>query len=199
MPTKKARAQAQLRRDAEMSLTAGSAPPYTGAPGVDALTLLHGLAGNPVRASDALRVLHELQVHQVELDLQREQTDHDYRELNTTLDRYAGMFDFAPVAYFAVAADGRIIEANHAGAGLFDVARNELAGHMIDSFVAAASRPALAGLLQRLHQSTAIERCTVLSMRRGGTRVMQVVANVAPGGASVLLACVDITDRVAPD
>ena len=199
MPNKKAREQAQLRQSAVERLIGGSAPPHAGAAGLDALTMLHGLASDPVRASDALKVLHELQVHQVELDLQREQAEQDYRELGAVLERYTGLFEFAPMAYFVVDKNGRIIEANHAGAGLFEVAQDEMAGQMIDSFVAPASQPAVAQLLHSLQQSTSTQRCCVLGTNHSDERAIQVVANVAPGGTSVLLACVDITDRGPTD
>jgi hypothetical protein len=65
-----------VRTIAETRLKERSAPPTAGWPlGIDTLALLHNLASTPDRAADALKVLHELQVHQVELDLLRAELD----------------------------------------------------------------------------------------------------------------------------
>ena len=66
--------QNQLRQAAEDSLKQGTTPPTKGwSISADALALLYRLASNPDSAGDALKLLHELQAHQVELDLQHEQ------------------------------------------------------------------------------------------------------------------------------
>ena len=71
-----------MRLHAETVLKEGSAPPTKGWPtGVGTLSLLHELASTPARADEALKLLHELQVHQVELDLQHEQMEATRREL----------------------------------------------------------------------------------------------------------------------
>ncbi len=134
----------KLRADAEARLKTGSAPPTKGVPNnAGALSLLHRLASAPESADDALKLLHELQVHQVELDLQREQMETTGRELAEDLARYQGLYQFAPAGYFNVGSDGDIIEGNLAGADLFGVRQDELLGRRIDSFLAPSSRPIL--------------------------------------------------------
>ena len=72
----------KLRQSAVERLVKGIAPATRGSSlGTEALTLLHGLASTPQTASDALKLLHELQVHQVELDLQHEQAEQECRQL----------------------------------------------------------------------------------------------------------------------
>ena len=78
----------QLRVDAEARLDEGSAPPTNGwTVSVGALTRLHNLASAPESVDDALKLLHELQVYQVELDLQHEQMEATRRELAEDLAR----------------------------------------------------------------------------------------------------------------
>src|SRR5512144_1707291 len=125
--------QSKLRFEAEARLKEGSAPPTKGwQPGVTALTLLHELASNPATAHDALKLLHELQVHQVELDLQYEQMENTQREMTKELEGYQALYEFAPVTYLRVGPDGDILEANAAGANLFAVAPHELLGHRLE-------------------------------------------------------------------
>src|SRR6266700_7345147 len=110
---------APLRHVAEELLRDGIPPPaYGWSTGVDALNVLHNLAGSPESAADALKLLHELQVYQVELAMQREQLEQSRAEVAESLERYVERFDFAPVGYFALEPDGRIVEGNLAGADL---------------------------------------------------------------------------------
>ena len=99
----------KLRQSAEERIDKGTAPATRGWPtGMQALTLLHGLASEPDTASDALKLLHELQVHQVELDLQHEQAEQDRRELTENLANSAALFDLAPFAYLTLEREGLV-------------------------------------------------------------------------------------------
>ena len=185
----------RLRLSAETRLKSGTAPPaHTWSTSVEALTLLHKLATSPANAGDALRLLHELQVHQVELDLQHEQMEQNLSELTEDLDRYAQLYEFAPIAYFTIDRDGRIIEGNVAGARLFGVEQNELSARPVDSFLAPNCRPLLHGLLKRLGSGSSRETCEV-QLDGGGSalRQLQVVASAAPGGRSFLMAIMEVT------
>jgi PAS domain S-box-containing protein len=193
-PSAEPKNQAPLRDQAEALLKQGAAPSSRGwITGVDALALLHRLAGTPANAGDALKLLHELQVHQVELDLQHEQLEQSRIELSESLDRYVELYDFAPVGYFTLDHSGKIIEGNLTGADLLDVARSELSGRRIESFVTPASQPALLALLEQLRNSGS--RQTGETQTGGandsGPRNLQVVASVSRNGRSLLLALMD--------
>src|SRR3979411_2109722 len=128
---------------------------------MDALNVLHNLAGSPNSAGDALKLLHELQVHQVELAMQHEQMEQSRAEVAEALERYVERFDFAPVGYFTLEPDGRIVEGNLAGADLFAVDRAELPGRSIESLIAADSRAALGAVLNRLRKDGPSATCEV--------------------------------------
>jgi PAS domain S-box-containing protein len=92
----------------------------------------------PQRSSDAL--LHELQVHQIELEMQNEALRHVQIELEQSRDRYADLYEFAPVGYLTLTRDERVAEANLAAATLLGIDRIRLLGRRFDLFVAAADR-----------------------------------------------------------
>jgi hypothetical protein len=193
-PTVESKRSLSLRLDAEARLSEGRAPPSGGArSSAGALNLLHRLASTPASADDALKLLHELQVHQVELDLQHEQLETIRRELAEDLLRYRGLYRFAPTGYFDVGSDGDIFEGNLAGADLFGVRQDELVGRRIDSFLAPGSRPVLLDLLRQVCESGSRTACEVAS---GGdatvARQLWVVAGLAPGAGSLLLIVVDL-------
>ena len=98
---------AQLRQRAELRLRGGIAPPTQGwTIGAASLSLLHRLASDPATAADALKLLHELQVHQVELDLQHEHMDEERQAQEQSANRLADLFISAPIAYFVVNSTG---------------------------------------------------------------------------------------------
>ncbi|TVP78391.1 PAS domain S-box protein [Thioalkalivibrio sp.] len=179
----------RLRFDAEEQLRKGSAPPTRGwTVSADALELLHRLASNPDSAGEAVKLLHELRTHQVELDLQLGQLEANEQELGQERDRYKALFDFAPVGYFAVGLDGRVIETNLAGAELLGVARDGLVGHTVSSFLAPESRPALAGLLNELANGCSSASCEVqCAGGGGGLRRFHVIADLSASGEAILM------------
>lgn len=81
------------------------------------------------------RLLHELQVHQVELEMQNEQLRQAQEELESARVRYFDLYDLAPVGYFTVSRQGRIMEANLTAALLLGVTREALASQPFSAFV----------------------------------------------------------------
>ncbi len=181
--------QNHLRLDAETRLREGSTPPTKSwAVSADSLALLYRLASVSDTAGDALKLLHELQVHQVELDLQHEQIEANERDLVHALDRYKAFYDYAPVGYFIVGLDGRIIEVNAAGAELLGVEQNQFYGCRIDRFLAPESQLTMAGLMKKLRDKGSRASCEVRSLDDGnGSRQLRITANVAPDGDIVLM------------
>lgn len=181
----------KLRVDAERRIKEGTAPPARVASlGTEALALLYRLASNPESASDALQLLHELQVNQVELDLQHGQLEANEHAVAHALARYQAYFDFAPIGYFVVGLDGRVIECNRAGARLLEIEGGELGGQPFAGLLAERSRPALEGLLQALRDGGAEAGCEVHSGARDGA--LRIAAGLAPGGATVLMVICEI-------
>lgn len=160
MPTLPAESNTQaLRRDAETRLKGGTAPATHGwSTGTSALALLHSLASEPSTASDALKLLHELQVHQVELDLQHEQMELERCELEEVLSRATELYDAAPMAYLTVDSAGHIASGNAMAAQLIGADLDALQGSSLDSLAATGSRLALQDLLERVRGSGLRER-----------------------------------------
>lgn len=140
--------EGRLRLAAERKLASGTAPPANGwTVSVDALGMLYRLASAPGSADEALKLLHELQVHQVELDLQQEQLVAAEREAEAALNRYQTLYEYAPVAYFVVDHSGTIMDVNRAGAG--QVGGCPI-GRAFSEVLASESRPAVQDLFAAL-------------------------------------------------
>ena len=90
---------------------------------------------NALSPADAQRVLHDLQVHQIELELQNEELRRAQDELEASRARYFDLYDLAPVGYFTLNEDGLILEANLTGANLLGVTRAALVGQPLSRFI----------------------------------------------------------------
>ena len=125
----------------------------------EALAVLYQLASSPSTAADAMMLLHELQVHQVELDLQQEELLRSQSELETELIRQAALVERAPVGYMSIDARTVLCEINLAGARLLGAAREDLLGRPLADFLAAQSLSALQALLGRAREGRLPETC----------------------------------------
>jgi len=154
------RRRSSLRLNAEQLVHSGAAPSASQAVlGVDVLELLYRRASNPEFAPDALKLLHELQTHQVELDLVFDQLMASETELAEQLAHYRALYDEAPVPYLVVDTGGRIVEHNQAAKTLFGHRVESLAEHHLSDLVASSSRAALVTMMQALETSDSEASC----------------------------------------
>ena len=193
---KESSTHAHLRETAEVRLRGGSAPETYGRTiGASSLTLLHRLASNPETAGDALKLLHELQVHQVELDLQYEHMNEESRALEQSVHRLTELYVFAPVAYFMVTSAGQIVEGNLLGARLLGVERDDLVNQNIAHLVAPDSGATLLALLQQVRSSGLRHSCRVQALDTARNRWLEVIANASPDGNHCLVMVVEASDN----
>jgi len=87
--------------------------------------------------ADMQKLFHELQVHQIELEVQNETLRRTQTELDSASERYVNLYDTAPVGYCTVNEDGRIIEANLTIADMLGVSRNTLLNQAFTQFIKA--------------------------------------------------------------
>ena len=81
------------------------------------------------------RTLHELRVHQIELNIQNEELQRSQEELNASRERYFDLYDLAPVAYLTVSEKGLILEANLTAATLLGVTRRAISKKLLSDFI----------------------------------------------------------------
>ena len=108
MPGVKLGSDITLRREAGRTLKSGMLPP------------------KEMPNEDAQRLIHELRVHQIELEMQNEELRNVQTQLEESRARYADLYDFAPLSYFTFDEQGRIMEVNLTGAKQLGIERGNL-------------------------------------------------------------------------
>ncbi|MCC5841417.1 MAG: PAS domain S-box protein [Opitutales bacterium] len=89
----------------------------------------------PLTEIDSQRLLHELQVHQIQLEMQNEELREARVRLEESLEKFTDLYDFSPVGYFSLDEGGRILEVNLTGAALLGIERSLLLKKSFLSFV----------------------------------------------------------------
>ena len=144
-----------------------------------------------------VELLHELRVHQVELEMQNEVLRETQIALLDSRDRYAGLYEFAPVGYLILSADGMIAAINLTGTTLLGQERKELLHRAFTSLVLARDLNRWILHFQKVNQGNAQGRIE-LALRSGDGAVLQVQldcvrAEGSVSGTSIVLS--DITLR----
>ena len=148
------------------------------------------------------KLLHELQVHQIELEMQNE----ELREAQTALEgvraRYFDLYDLAPVGYCTVSEAGLIMQANLTAASLLGMIRSDLVKRPLSQFILRADQDIYYLHNKRLVESGEAQSCELRMVKHDGTQIwVQLTATAAQGadgadGAPELLAVLtDITGR----
>jgi PAS domain S-box-containing protein len=147
---------------------------------------------------DASRVIHDLQVHQVELEMQNRQLRESQELLEESRSRYADLYDFAPVGYCTFDSGGRILEINLTGAALLGAPRDTLIDRPFASVVSIKEKQAFRDHLRDCAAKKAVVTTELtLSRNRHGTVVVQLVSFATGDGqiprSGFRTALVDIT------
>jgi PAS domain-containing protein len=169
-----------------------------------ALGVLYELASSPSTALDALALLHELQVHQVEIDLQDEELRRSRAELETSLNRQIQLYDSAPVGYLTLDFNTVLRELNQTGAVLLGFERDFLRGQALDSFLTAESVQTLRAMLGRIAEGATAEGATaesadlvLRSTPDRETRCMHASACLDPAGGGYLVGLIGVNGAKA--
>lgn len=125
-------------------------------------------------ADDMRRLLQELQIHQIELEMQNEELRQAQLELAVSRDRYADLYDFAPMAYLTLNERGGIEEANLTAAAMLGTSRVALLKANITRFIDSESQDTMYLHLRSLHEGDRgrrREQCDIVMQRNNGEKI----------------------------
>ncbi|MBU4262035.1 MAG: PAS domain-containing protein [Proteobacteria bacterium] len=136
---------------------------------------------HPPRSEEELqRLVHELEVHQIELEMQNAELLQARDELEVSRNTYAELYDFAPVGYFTFDTHGLIREVNLTGAQLLGRERGLLTNTPLSSFITDADgREIFSSHLGNVLQRQGMQRCEISLTRKDGTVIYGLLQSVA--------------------
>lgn len=159
--------------------------------------------GGAAPTGDASRLVHELQVHKIELEMQNEELVRSRDELEAALGRYVSLYnelyDFAPIGYVTLRRDGAIQKANLTAARIVGEVRAELVSRPLRPFVAVADRAAFDCALSSARAGKTGDACEVaLTPAPGNTgeaRYVQLTLSATERDDELLAVLIDVTER----
>jgi PAS domain S-box-containing protein len=166
-------------------------------------TQLRRLSAEPdlstLTADDMRKVIHELQIHQAELEIQNEALRRTQLELQAARDTYEDLYNFAPVGYFTLDQNGLILQVNHRGALLLKRDRRFLIQKPFSALVSSNDVPAFYRHLRKVFQKGAKQSCEIKLTKVGEDEIhvrMDSIALKGPGGEleTCRTAVADITE-----
>lgn len=111
---------------------------------------------------DEKRLMHELQVHQIELEMQNEELRLAYETAETALKKYTMLYDFAPVGYFTLDSDASISELNFTSAEMLGDRRFSLVNSNFKLFVSQDSLPVFNKFFTEVFESETKVSCKIM-------------------------------------
>ena len=153
-------------------------------------------ASEDALASDTQRLLHELQVHQVELELQNAELLAERTRSARLLKQYTCLYDLSPVFYFTLTPEGTISMANLTSASLLGIERKKLIGLNFSLHVSASQREQFhAFLAAALDGTLRREADFTLTLNDGTQRIVKLRTQAATTDHECSVVMVDITER----
>lgn len=149
----------------------------------------------PLTEIDAKRLLHELSVHQIELEMQNEELRRANETAEAALRKYTMLYDFAPMGCFTLDAEGIIEDLNFTGAEMLGERRFSLMGINFKLFVAEDSKVIFDNFLRKVYAGFSKESCEVkLGYYKSPLRSVYLEGIVTGDEKNCLLSVVDISN-----
>lgn len=156
------------------------------------------IVGEPASSTadaDAQRLLHELDVYQIELELQNAELRAARDESEALLEKYTELYDFALVGYFTLTADGNIRLTNLTGSSMVGFGRSNLINHSFTMVVAPRQRTEFRTFLKRVFASESKESGEFeLIDTKLGIRIVSIKAQRSPNGLECSAMVMDVTE-----
>ncbi len=153
---------------------------------------------NPVKQrseTDNLKLIHELEVHQIELEMQKDELTLAKEIAEQAENKFTKLYDFAPSGYLTLTKEGEIAELNFRAAHLLGKERSYLIKKRFALFVSSDTRAVFNHFIQNIFQTKSKGTCEVKLLTNGDSP-KHVMVNGISGNQddSCLIALVDITE-----
>jgi PAS domain S-box-containing protein len=144
---------------------------------------------------DLKKLVHELAVHQVELEIQNEELRQSRTQAEEVRDRYVDLYDFAPVGYFTIDEHSRVVEANLTGCQLLKIDRSNLLKKSFTNFIHPGESKKFYLQRRRVLESGTRQTGELQMQTAQGTAFYAQIESLKAGEERLRLVVMDITER----
>jgi PAS domain-containing protein len=156
-------------------------------------------ADSEITEFDNLKLIHELRVYQIELEMQNEELKKAQSQAYEAITKYVDLYDFAPSGYISLSKDGDIIELNYSAAAMLGNDRIHLKNKRFGLYISHDSLKSFNNLLHRTFIFKEKESCELILLHKTDTvenlMVVQVEAQVSKDYSKCMLTLIDISAR----
>ncbi len=147
-------------------------------------------------AETSQQVVHDLKVHQIELEIQNEELRTARSEMQTSLEKYIDLYESAPAGCFTLNPDGSISAVNLAGANLLRIERSLVLGSRFETFVSEECRSTFVAFLETAFSDQGSAACEVVILDNVGLPIrVQIGASVTVPEGECRLVLIDVTGQ----
>jgi PAS domain S-box-containing protein len=154
----------------------------------------------PLSKEGTQKLVHELEVHQIELEMQNQELLQARFDEGEALKKYTDLYDFAPIGYLTLDSVGTIHAVNLSGAAMLGIERSRLVGLRLGLLVDSGDRLFFSDFLEKVFSSQEKQSCEVtLSREERHPLFVQIVAITEASSNECRIAVIDITERRAAE
>ncbi len=153
--------------------------------------------GDRMSDADKLKLFHELEVHEIELELQNEELQRARTSAVDAAFKYANLYDNAPVSFFTVSREGKILELNTCAANMLGKEKAMLGQSYFASHVVPEMKSAFYIFLEHVFESKTTQSCEI-SLKRSdeSPSVFVILTGILTDQANqCILNALDISER----
>jgi diguanylate cyclase (GGDEF)-like protein len=150
----------------------------------------------PLTEADQQRLVNELQIRQIEIEIRDEELVRARTELADCLRRYSDLYEFVPIGYFTLGRDGTISQANSTGAHMLGVERASLVGRRLGEFVEIGDKLTFSTFLDLVFEGLGRQICELMLKKEAHEPWwVQIQGNLGRDGGDCHTVVMDIQTR----
>jgi PAS domain S-box-containing protein len=154
-----------------------------------------------IQTDEAKALLHELQVHQIELEMQNEELKHANTQAENARSKYYNLYDLAAIGYFTINEHGKILEVNQAGADLLEVRDSYLQNNYFQNYIAEDCLSLFNTFILKVLESKVKQNCEIRLLKKEKTQLHAQIMGVVvkrhnESEKQMWFSVLDITDRI---
>jgi len=154
-----------------------------------------------VSVNDVKGLVHELEVHQIELEMQNEELRNANSHAENAMAKYYELYDFAPSGYFTINEQGRILEVNRCGLEILNIKKCFLINNYFQNFITDDSLSIYKIFITKVFDTQVKQKCEVKLIKKNMTPFHVEIQGISVKNSKddqmeIWISIFDITDRI---